>query len=268
MRLYKYEATGNDFILTRTPPDNPVKTAIEVCDRHFGIGADGLLYPETSENGLPRMRYFNSDGSEAPMCGNGMRAFAKFLRDEHLVESDAFTVATAAGDIKVRFENNDRITIALGAARTTMGEDEVFGCPRNLEPVVFHHDDVTYHLHTLFLGTLHAVVFLKDKTADIGAAGHYLSTHPDFPRGINVNFVTVEDKNTLHVRTYERGAGKTLSCGTGVASSAYVAHRLGFCEDKLVVHVPGGTLSVDTAEPVRLSGPARKIAAIDYGGSQ
>lgn len=254
----KYQATGNDFILTKTTPQDPRDFAKNVCDRHFGVGADGLLYPVASTHADIGMRYFNADGSPAPMCGNGLRTFVHFVRRHGLVDKETFTVETLGGLMHVK-ALDERVAITFEAPVSY----PYAHTPAVPEVMHLTHGAHTYTLYLLRTGTDHAVLFTSDRSL-IESLGEVLSTHPVFPEGINVNFVDVLDKTTLYVETFERGAGRTLSCGTGVTASAFVAHHLGHTDSQVSVQVPGGSLEVHCEEALRLIGPAKKIATIDW----
>lgn len=255
----KYQGTGNDFIFVQGPVENPLELARKLCDRHFGIGADGLMYASSSDRADIHMHYFNSDGSEARMCGNGLRCFVRYLLDEGIIEKESFIVETAAGLIPVE-AHGDHIVLDLPVNRLKLDESEL---TRTLDASgSVNVDGVS--VYPLFMGTQHAVVF-ADPELDIKTWGPKLTKHEIFPQDINVNFVEVLDQNSLKVITHERGAGWTLSCGTGVCASAWIAHHTQKTENTMQVFVPGGALSVMVFEDfVRLSGPAVFIAKGEF----
>ncbi len=268
MQFDKYEATGNDFLLFKTLPNSPDLIAKKVCDRHFGIGADGLIAPVPSSKATIGMRYFNSDGSEAPMCGNGMRTFVRFLLNENIVDVKQFTVETKGGIIAITVHDDDTIALGLGDLTTRHDAPDVSEPTTLHDPITLNVNDRAYPIHITTLGTLHGVVFVTDYAGfDFHDVGHQLSTHPFFPRHININFVRIIDAENIEVRTYERGAGATLSCGTGVGASAALAHYIKGCQDTIAVEVPGGTLTVNVASTITLKGPAKHIATIAYKGA-
>jgi len=255
MTFYKYHATGNDFILLDRVPEDPSSLAKHICDRHVGIGADGLLYAQASEHADVSMHYHNADGSRAKMCGNGLRCFVRFLLDQNQLKGEHFTVETDAGVIAVELIDQE---IALHLPM----DDQAITPQECTEPLLDHSslliDQQRYTLQRL--GTLHAITQVKD-FSHIDALGPMITTHRFFPDHINTNFVQVIDATQLFVRTHERGAGWTLSCGTGVAASALVAHRLGVCSNQVNVTVLGGQLKVSIqANEVILQGPAVFIA--------
>lgn len=256
IRFEKYHGTGNDFILIEPPSTDASLVAKRLCDRHFGIGADGLMIPYPSDIADIRMEYYNSDGSPAPMCGNGLRCFVKYCLNHGYLPKGPVTVETLAGVIDVDAQE-DIISLNLNRPKFDLDENMV------IDPDSVIIDGIT--LHTVFLGTLHAIV-IQDKTMDIRQLGEKLSYHPCFPQAINVNFIEVIDRSTIKVITHERGAGWTLSCGTGSAASAVIAHRLQLTDPDVTVEVQGGHLQVHVGEDVILSGPAVKIASGYFEG--
>lgn len=255
----KYHGTGNDFIFVQGPVENPSQLAKKLCDRHFGIGADGLMFASSSDRADIRMHYFNSDGSEARMCGNGLRCFVRYLLDEKRIDRDQFIVETAAGLIPVE-AHGDHIVLDLPVNRLKLDESEL---TRTLDASGSVNVEGV-QVYPLFMGTQHAVVFAHPEM-DIQTCGPQLTHHEVFPQDINVNFVEVLDSNRLKVITHERGAGWTLSCGTGVCASAWIAHHAQQTDSTMQVFVPGGALSVKIFEDhVRLSGPAVFIAKGEF----
>lgn len=257
MKVYKYEATGNDFILTKLKPNNPQKFAQSICNRHFGIGADGILYPSKSDLADIKMNYYNADGSLAKMCGNGFRAFARFLADEQIVLKDMFTIETLAG-IKTVEMIDQEIKVHIGAVNLRVGLPELTQSIDGNIPYLF--DD--YLGYVLSVGTLHTVVYRNEtRDLDILKAGPIIQNDMLFNEPPNVNFVSILNKNTIAVETFERGSGWTLSCGTGAVASAYHAFIKGYIKDKNIqVDVPGGTLKIEIFnDQVCLIGPAKRI---------
>lgn len=264
MKMYKYEATGNDFILLKEAPPNPSALAKKVCHRHFGIGADGLMYPSFKDGEL-WMHYFNSDGTMAPMCGNGMRCFVKFLADQSLVNDPSFIVKTLGGAIQVYTQ--PQIALEINDVILDHTTPDVTTPTTYTTPHTFTINNHPFDVYIISVGTLHGIVFIKDvQSFDFESIGFQLSTHPFFPRDININFVHVINDSTLNVKTFERGAGATLSCGTGVLASAFVAREIHHTNSNVQVEVPGGHLSVNVTPKLTLKGPANFIATIEYLG--
>lgn len=249
---------GNDFVAVDNRDGQVAMDAgaiRRVCDRHRGVGADGLLAVEPSSSGADfRMRYYNSDGGEAEMCGNGARCFARFARRLMGGNPETVRFETGAGIVTAKF-SNDRVTIALGDPHGWIPPQELdsVGGPRRV--------------HFLNTGVPHAVVFVADvETVDVAREGAALRHHPAFaPRGTNVNFATIEGPGALVVRTFERGVeGETLACGTGVTATALLHHIETGEASPITVRVRGGDMLVvdflsvgDSGfQNVALTGPA------------
>lgn len=259
----KYQATGNDFILIKEQPNNPSQFAKSVCDRHFGIGADGIMYPSASMVADIKMNYFNSDGSIAPMCGNGMRSFVSFVYRHQLVQKTEFTVETKAGLISVVLDpKTNESQIDLGKPIFLLGLPDL-KIPQSAltkHQLTIHQTRVSFYV--LNLGTLHTIVYLDENPKmDMDVIGPQLTHHPFFPQQTNVNFVEVIDHSQQKVKTHERGAGWTLSCGTGVAASGALSALLGKTESIIETIVDGGNLTVYAKDTIQLRGPAILIAS-------
>lgn len=260
--VFKYEATGNDFILTTFEPNNPSEFALKVCDRHFGIGADGILFPSESTIADFKMNYYNADGTIAPMCGNGIRSFARFLFDQKLTSKEVLKIETLAG-MMILYKKGDQFEVNLGLPVENLKSpditDEQFSIEKRILTVK-NKDVLTY---TFILGTLHTIVYVNDLNQFDDIADD-LCHHPFFPKRSNINFVKVIDKNTMEVKTYERGVGWTLSCGTGSSASQYLSNKLNYTNEEAKVIVPGGQLVVtNNSDGVYLLGPANLIAKIE-----
>ena len=262
MKFTKYHGTGNDFILLHVEDLENMeekKVAKALCHRNFGIGADGLLIVKTSSVADLKMAYYNQDGSIAPMCGNGLRCFARFAHENGLVKGDRFQVETLAGILPVDVSSGyERIRIGLMKPSFHLTAPHVKREVYEGEIMNLEVNGRTYDLHILFLGTLHAVVFTEDEVSDEDAEG--LCHHDFFPQDINVNFVKVESEDAVRLVTFERGVGYTLACGTGAASAQVMAHKLGFTKPSARVLVEGGILQVSVEDQVYLEGPAVCIA--------
>lgn len=258
----KYHGAGNDFILLKAPDIEGLDyqdTAKKLCHRNFGIGADGMMVAEKSEHADMKMVYHNQDGTIAPMCGNGLRCFGRFIHEHKLVEKDVFTVETHAGILVVDVTRGyEHITINLGKPQFDRHYPDVREETENGEPVKLTVNGQTYEMHVLFLGTLHGVIFTDREISTKDA--YELCHHEFFPQYINVNFTKVLDREHLEVRTYERGVGFTLACGTGVCAAQVMAEKLGLTESGALIKVPGGNLYAEVLDEVLLTGPAVYIA--------
>lgn len=262
MRFAKYHGTGNDFILLdeeETEGRDLKELSRRVCHRKFGIGADGILVAGKSETADVRMRYFNQDGSISTMCGNGLRCFGRYAYETGRVNKDTFKVETLAGVLEVSIINGyNNISIELGHPNYELAYPDILPEKIGEERLTLEVNGRAYEMNVLFLGTLHGVVITNEEVSEEDA--ERLCHHPAFPNRINVNFVEVLDRKNIRVRTYERGVGFTLSCGTGSAASFVITEKLGLTDKEGSVHVEGGMLKVRTGSPVILTGPAVKIA--------
>ncbi|MDF2700032.1 MAG: diaminopimelate epimerase [Haloplasmataceae bacterium] len=269
----KLHGTGNDFIIFNSTI-NELKDlshlAMKVCDRHFGIGADGMMVAFNSQVADIRMIYYNSDGSEAPMCGNGIRCFAKYVFDNKIVTKENFNVETLGGIMKVElFIQNDEVY----KVRINMGKPEfnthAFPINSNLEKILeekIQVEEYIFKISVLNMGTIHSVIFVDSlETIDIPRAGVAIEHHKLFPKKTNVNFCQVIDKENIKVVTWERGAGLTLACGTGSAATAVVSSLIKNTNKKVNVLVPGGTLEIEQInDEVFLTGNAVRICTGNY----
>ncbi len=253
LRFVKCEGTGNDFIIMRVWVDDAPAVARRLCDRHFGVGADGFMLMEEAPEGADyRMYYYNADGSRGEMCGNGLRCFVRYLAT-YVEEMPVYKILTDAGIYTVHLKHN---TLAIDMGPALLSKDAFLS--RELDTAEGGHT-----VHFTHYGVPHAVLVHESEVAQdrVLRSGPLLEKHAVFTEGANVNFVTIASSDHLIVKTYERGAGYTLSCGTGVCSSVLIARALGRVGDKVRVTVPGGELSVhvDEREHLWLEGPARII---------
>ncbi|OCN05185.1 hypothetical protein A4S06_02035 [Erysipelotrichaceae bacterium MTC7] len=252
----KYHGCGNSFVIVEqafVATYDYARLAIYLCSKDIGIGADGLIIVATDPL---EMIFYNQDGSQAPMCGNGIRCFAAYVLDKQLVDSRRFMVKTGAGMLEV-YADDHQYEIAMGTA--------LFDHARlHMDPSIHleAYQIDTYQLSSVFLGTIHTVLFVDDVDHyDIEGVGAYLCNHPTFKEKTNVNFVEVVDKDTLKIMTYERGVGVTLACGTGCCASFVIAHKKGYVHDGVSVQLPLGTLQIRyEGNEVMMKGPATLIA--------
>jgi diaminopimelate epimerase len=254
----KAHGTGNDFVVVEDLGDRHRLTpelVRAVCDRHFGIGADGLIRIAPGTAAPYFMDYRNADGSLAEMCGNGVRVVGKYLGDRGYV-AGAFDLETWAGvkHLELHADDSgciDRVTVDMGAP---VLDDE-----RTLEV-----DGEPVTLTCLSMGNPHAVVFVEDvDKAPVTTLGPRLETHPAFgPAKTNVEFAQVVDRATVRQRTWERGVGETLACGTGACAVAVAAQVRGLAGHPVVIDLRGGRLELDWTPggSVRMTGPAREVA--------
>lgn len=258
----KLHGNGNDFILIDEYKEEiiPEKSAFAVkyCDRRFGIGADGVLYLGSSDKADIRMRIFNPDGTEAEMCGNGIRCLVKYALDESYIKENA-TVETLAGVLSVSSRIEDKktwVTVDMGKPQFTREKIPAKGSGDFLDVSLYG-----YKVSAVNTGVPHAVIFVDSFDADLMSTAPRIRYDPVFPKGTNVNFVSVNSGNEITVRTYERGVeAETLSCGTGAVACAAVAHRLGRTGRKVKVNTKGGELRITlTSDVAFMEGKAERV---------
>jgi diaminopimelate epimerase len=269
-RFAKYQGTGNDFVMIADPSDELVLTpglVRRVCDRRFGVGADGVIRVASGRDGAElTMDYVNSDGSVGEMCGNGIRCLALFARAEGLTTSTRIEVATGAGHRVVDVVEEGRVRVDMGAPSFHPADIPVDVDGADALHVKLEVEQVTVvEVACVSMGNPHAVVFVDDPaTAPVRTLGPALERHPAFPRRTNVEFVRVEGGERISMRVWERGVGETLACGTGACAAAVAARLLAGAEPTLTVVLPGGELevtwsgSLEPAAPVMLTGPAQQ----------
>ncbi len=252
MHFTKMHGAGNDFIIFdpgEVEGTNLPDLARKVCDRHFGVGADGILVPAPSDSADLEMVYLNSDGSPSEMCGNGLRCLARYARDYELVENEALTVETGAGIKKVLLYDN-------GSSRVDMG------APGFDSEVKLHG----YTFLRVSIGNPHAVAFLRSETEvealDLKAVGPPVENDPLFPEKTNVEFAYARGRHEVRMRIWERGAGETLASGSGSCAVAVAAIRTGLAESSVAVRLDGGCVEIGWAgedEPVYMTGSAEYV---------
>jgi len=273
VRFTKMHGLGNDYVYVDGTSEDLTAYDLTVLsrllsDRNFGVGSDGLIVILPSETVDFRMRIFNPDGSEAEMCGNGIRAFAKYVFEHGLTSKTGLTVQTGAGMVRPRLsvEGGEVVSVRvdMGEPRLARSEIPMAGEPAD-EPVVDEPLEVggrQVRVTCVSMGNPHCVQFVDDvETAPVVELGPQIERHPAFPARTNVEFVQVLDRGQVRMRVWERGAGETLACGTG-ASATCVACVLNDATDRTVtVHLRGGALSIEWGEDnhVYMTGPATEV---------
>jgi diaminopimelate epimerase len=277
MRFVKMHGIGNDYIyvdcLSRPVPANPGEVSRRIADRHFGVGADGLVLicPPEQTGHDARMRMFNSDGSESEMCGNAVRCIAKYLVDRRLNANDTLIIETGRGPLKVAVETEGgrvrRATVnmqppILEAARipTTLRGNPPIDQPIEVAGRPFNVTCVS-------MGNPHAVIFLDERPTDehVLQWGPKLEAHPAFPRKANIEFAFVRSPTEIDMRVWERGSGETLACGTGACAVCVAGSLSGRTEKRVLIHLRGGDLEIEWREDgVYKTGPAVEICTGDY----
>ena len=275
MDFVKMHGLGNDFVFIadKTGQDKDYTAlARAMCNRHTGIGADGLIVIVDSRVADVRMRIINSDGSEAEMCGNGIRCFAKYVYDNGIIEKKRFTVETPAGimepEITVGADNKaELITINMGRPSFNRSEIPMEGAEGRVLNEDLCVNGANWKITSLLMGVPHTVTYVDDvDTVDIEKIGPLFEKHEAFPKHTNINFAQQMDDRTVKVRTWERGAGATLACGTGSCSVAVASFLNGRTGREVDIQLPLGTLHIDYREEdgnVYMTGPA----AVSFTGT-
>ncbi|HEX8201351.1 MAG TPA: diaminopimelate epimerase [Isosphaeraceae bacterium] len=271
MKFTKMHGLGNDYVYVslfdQPPPADPAALAVAVSDRHFGIGGDGLILIGPSERADARMRMFNADGSEGEMCGNGVRCVAKFLHDRGIAPQERVTVETGRGvltlDLEVERGRAQRVRVDMGAPILRAAEipTTLPGDPPVDVPLVIAGREL--RLTAVSMGNPHAVAYVEDvATFPVEALGPVLERHPTFPRRVNAHFVEVLGPAEVRMRTWERGSGITLACGTGACAVGVAGVLTGRTGRRLRAHLPGGTLELEwpaEGASVFMTGPATEV---------
>ncbi len=268
MHFVKYHGLGNDFVLmdeTQEKISDVFSAARILCDRRFGIGADGLVLLRPIDKENVQMRIINSDGTEAEMCGNASRCVPFFCQEKGWLKGNKLTLHTLAGLIKTETldEQKRLVRVDMGAPRLTRGEIPVQGPQgeRALEIPVLA-DGRIWTGTAVSMGNPHFVIFVPNiEELDLSAVGPNLETHATFPKKTNVEFVQVLDKSTLRMRVWERGAGITKACGTGACATLVAAVLTGRSEGEARIILDGGELQISwqPGQHVLMTGPAQKV---------
>jgi diaminopimelate epimerase len=275
MRFTKMHGIGNDYVyvdcVRNAPPRHPAELSVKVSDRHFGIGSDGLILICPSERADVRMRMFNADGSESEMCGNGVRCVAKFAFDHGLTKNNPMKVETGRGVLTLHLDLKggkvEHVTVDMGEPildadkiPTTLPGPRVVNCSYS------EKTPDPFLITCVSMGNPHAVIYCDDVSkVPLERVGPLLETAPVFPRRINVHFVQVRSPEEVTMRTWERGSGITLACGTGACAVAVAGVLTGRTGRNLLAHLPGGDLQLRWDEKdnhVYMTGPAVEV----FGG--
>ncbi len=281
MKFTKMQGAGNDFVLVEAAGMQPdwSRISVTMCDRHYGVGADGLLVLLPSSVADFRMRIFNADGSESDVCGNGMRCMIKYYIDSNSsdVAADGISVETMAGIRKVRLsEKKGKVTeVQTDMGMPKFGEKEIpvkaGNCMLDIKPMnacTVTVEGRELKLNPVSMGNPHAVYFVDEPVADypLVQIAPKVEVHEIFPRGVNFEVVRVIDKKHIEARVWERGVGETLACGSGACAITVAARVHGYVDENVDVKLPGGVLKVewDGTGDVFLSGPAETVFTGDW----
>lgn len=270
MKFTKMHGIGNDYVYVNCFEEsvkNPAEVSKFVSDRHFGIGSDGLILISPSAIADFRMNIYNADGSQAEMCGNGIRCVAKYVYDYGLTDKTDISVETLAGIkyLRLQVENGKVASVEVNMGAPILEPKEI---PVAVEesPVVNVPVEVKgkiYHMTCVSMGNPHAIIFMNNvKDLDIEAIGSYFENHTVFPKRTNTEFVEVLDRNTVNMRVWERGSDETLACGTGACATTVACILNDKTENEVTVHLLGGDLKIRwdrEANQVYMTGPATVV---------
>lgn len=269
VEFFKFQGAGNDFVLIDELAKKHYFTReqiVKLCDRHFGIGADGLVLVRSSESADFKMAFYNPDGSEAEMCGNGIRCLTKYVYDHGLTSKENLVVETLAGNkelfLSVQDGKVENVKVDMGSpvfVRTAIpmlgGEGEAIGEPLRIEQTMLQ-------VTCLSMGNPHCVIFVKDTSnTSVTKIGSLVECLPIFPQRTNVGFAQVITRKEIDLRVWERGVGETLACGTGACAAVAASVRNRLTQRKVIVHLPGGDFKVEWADNdhMYLMGPAEEV---------
>lgn len=271
MKFTKMHGAGNDYVYVNCFEEqvaDPASVAIKVSNRNFGIGSDGLILIMPSDKADLRMRMFNSDGSESEMCGNGIRCVAKYAYDHGIVSKTEITAETGAGILTLQlFPNSsnkvERVRVNMGPPRLSRAEIPMNGAPADKmvaeELTVL---DKTFKITCVSMGNPHCIIYVDDvDNFPVATYGPLIEHHELFPRRTNVEFIQIISPTEVKQRTWERGAGETLACGTGASAVCVAGVLNGLTERKILNHLAGGDLELEWTEegPVFMTGPATEV---------
>jgi len=268
LRFTKMHGAGNDFVVidgvSQSVQLSPARIRA-IADRHFGVGCDQLLLVEKAQNPKADFRYriFNADGGEVEQCGNGARCFVRFVVDKGLTQKTAITVETQSGLIEPRLEADGRVTVNMGAPRFEPAEIPFDAPARQTTYELDVGGGSTVTISALSMGNPHAVQVVDDvDAAPVLEQGPQIEHHPRFPQRVNAGFMQIVDRGRIRLRVFERGAGETLSCGTGACAAAVAGISRNLLDARVDVETRGGILTIEwqgEGSPVMMTGPAQTV---------
>ncbi|OHB72191.1 MAG: diaminopimelate epimerase [Planctomycetes bacterium RBG_16_41_13] len=270
MKFTKMHGIGNDYVYVNCfheVVEDPVGLAKKISDRHFGVGSDGLILILPSEIADCKMRIFNADGSEAQMCGNGIRCVAKYVYDHALVRKNPLTVETLAGiktiELYTKNESVCSARVNMGRPKLMRPEIPMVGAETQVvDEMLVLDENTSFRVTCVSMGNPHCVIFVDDlKQLHIEKDGKAIEHHRVFPERTNVHFVKVHHPGEVTMVTWERGSGITLACGTGASAVCVAGVLNNLTERKLLAHLPGGDLELEWAEDenVYMTGAAAEV---------
>lgn len=271
MRFVKMHGCGNDYVYVdcfrQKAPANPAALSRRISDRHFGVGSDGLILICPSERADARMRMFNADGSEAEMCGNGIRCVAKYLYDHGLVRKNPLRIETGRGVLELQLhlahDKVERVTVDMGEPIFDPAQIPTTFSGQPPCQVPLQLDSATYEITVLSMGNPHCVLYVAELQDEfVHGLGPRIEHHPAFPKRVNVEFVKVLNPDEIRLRVWERGSGETLACGTGACAACVAGVLTGRTRRRILAHLLGGDLELEwsaTNNHVYMTGPAVEV---------
>ena len=269
MKFTKMQGIGNDYVYVNCFEEdikNPSELSIAISDRHFGIGSDGLIMILPSPAADARMRIFNADGSEAQMCGNGIRCVAKYLYEYGIKKSDQMTIETAAGlktiELTVVNEDVTQIKVEMGTPELLRNEIPMLGENKQVVNEPLQVNDSVLYVTCVSMGNPHCITFVDDVDSIVlDVTGKAIENHELFPERINAHFVQQISANKVKMRTWERGSGETLACGTGAVATGVACVLNNLTERIISTQLPGGELMVEWTDDNKtyMTGPAEIV---------
>ena len=269
MKFTKMQGIGNDYVYVNCFEEdikNPSELSIAISDRHFGVGSDGLIMIMPSPAADARMRIFNADGSEAQMCGNGIRCVAKYLYEYGIKKSDRMTIETAAGlktiELTVVNEDVTQIKVEMGTPELLRNEIPMLGENKQVVNEPLQVNDSVLYVTCVSMGNPHCITFVDDVDSIVlDVTGKAIENHELFPERINAHFVQQISANKVKMRTWERGSGETLACGTGAVATGVACVLNNLTERVINAQLPGGELVVEWTDDNKtyMTGPAEIV---------
>ncbi|MGL5270637.1 MAG: diaminopimelate epimerase [Selenomonadaceae bacterium] len=271
LNFSKWQGCGNDFVLVdcfAEKIEDFAALSVRICDRHYGVGADGLILVLPSAVADFKMRIFNTDGSEAEMCGNGIRCFARYVYEKKLTDKTVFTVETGAGVLtpEILLANDGQVELVrVNMGQPILAGDEIpvtgFGMNRVIDKPLEVLGQ-SYKMTCVSMGNPHCVIFVDDiEQVELEKIGAFFEKHPAFPKKTNTEFVEVKDRQHMRMRVWERGAAITLACGTGSCATLVAAVLNDKSDRRAEIELDGGNLVIEWAEDgnVYMAGPAEHV---------
>lgn len=273
--FHKYHALGNDYIVI-DPNHSPLNLSKEniklICNRHFGIGSDGILYGPIFKGNIIQLRIFNPDGSEAEKSGNGIRIFSRYLFDSGYITSKTFILHTLGGQVTVEIldDNGELIKVNMGKVTFQSELIPMIGVPREVINEEIKLEGEIYSVTCLSIGNPHCVIPLSHISKKLAVEfGPMIENHINFPNKINMQLLKIIDRNNIQIEIWERGAGYTVASGSSSCAAASAAYRLGLVDNEVQVHMPGGVIKIDITSDgfVHMTGSIESVARGEFSNS-